>query len=329
MAEFQGIPFSDAELKQIRSGFAPDKYNRNAPDDKENYNLNRLSGIAVRKVMRGKLAAASEVLKAEGILCTLAVVLVEGDEASVTYAQSTLKECERCGIAGTVVSLPPKSGQEALLKQLDELNADSDVHGILLMGPLPKGYDEVEAKQRISPSKDLDALSFENTARFYLKGEEPSFYPPTIAGALLALELFGVDIKNKRVAVMGRGNLVGRPIGIALMDSFNCTFTYCHTGTKDSQDIMKRAEVIVAATGRPHAYGAEDVPDNAVLLDMGVYWKDGKSVGEFTQAAYNKAYIALKTPGGSGTMTVCYLLYNCLKAAARCKDSRNAIAIFK
>lgn len=304
MPDFHGIKFSDGELARIREGFVPGK-----PE------TNRISGIAVRTVLREKLSFHAAGLRKNGIVPTLAVVIVEDDEGSGMYAQSIVKECRKCEIEGKLTSLPESAGQSALVEELDRLNNDGSVHGIILLGPLPKGdYDELAAKAAIVPSKDLDALSKENTARFYLKGQEPLYYPPTIGGALLALEVFGVDVSGKRVAVMGRGNLVGRPIGMALMDRFNCTITYCHTKTPNPRDILLNAEVIVAATGKPHILDADDVPDNVVLLDMGVYYQDKKIVGEFTKAAYDKAYAALKTPGGSGTMTVCYLLHNCLLA---------------
>ena len=306
MPEFQGIRFSEDELARIREGFVPGK-----PE------TNRISGIAVRAVLREKFSFLAAGLRKNGIIPTLAVVLVEGDEGSALYAGSIVKECLKCGIEGKLVSLKRDAGQAALIRELETLNSDTSVHGIILLGPLPKndGYDGLAAKAAITLLKDLDALNKENTVRFYLKGQEPTYYPPTLGGALLALELFGVDIRGKRVAVMGRGNLVGRPMGIALMDRLNCTITYCHTGTKNPREILLESEVIVAATGNPLIFDADDVPDKAVLLDMGVYYKGGKLVGEFTPAAYNKAYAALKTPGGSGTMTVCYLLHNCLVAA--------------
>ncbi len=325
MPAFHGMEFSVEDLARIRERFSPERYDRerwlkNGDSDADNYDLNRMSGTAARAVLREKSAARAAALKEKGVAPTLAVVLVGGDEASRIYAQSTVAEAARCGVEARLVSLPEEKGQKSLLAKLRDLARDKKVHGIILMGPLPKGpaadpYDEAAAKHLIAPEKDLDALSFENTARFYLKGETPLFYPPTIGGALLCLDLFGVDIRGKRVAVMGRGNLAGRPIGIALMDRFDCTVTYCHTGTKDPRDILLGSEVIVAATGKPHILGADDVPDGAVLLDMGSYYKGGKVVGEFTEAAYDKAYAALKTPGGSGTMTVCYLLHNCLLAS--------------
>lgn len=304
MPKFHGIEFSRDELARVREGFAPGK-----PEG------NSISGTAVRAVLREKFSFLAAGLRKGGIVPTLAVVIVEGDEGSGIYADSIIKECKTCGIEGRLTPLPGDAGQAALLRELERLNKDKSVHGIILLGPLPQGYDELAAKAAIAPLKDLDALSNENTARFYLKGQEPLFYPPTIGGTLLALELFGVDIRGKRVAVMGRGNLAGRPIGIALMDRFDCTVTYCHTGTKDPRGILLGSEVIVAATGKPHILGADDVPDGAVLLDMGSYYKGGRVVGEFTEAAYDKAYAALKTPGGSGTMTVCYLLHNCLLAS--------------
>jgi len=209
-----------------------------------------------------------------------------------------------------------------LEKTLIELGKDDSVHGIIMLSPLPKGpeddlFDEVVARSKIIPEKDMDALSYNNTAMLYLKGEEPLSFPPTIGGVLLALDLYGIDIRKKRVAIMGRGNLVGRPMGLALMDEYNCTITYVHTGTENPQEILMNSEVIVGATGKAHILDADDIPEGAILLDMGVYYKDSKMVGDFTPAAYDKAYAALKTPGGSGTMTVLYLLMNCLKAAER------------
>lgn len=327
MPAFHGMEFSVEDLARIRERFSPERYDRErwlakGDADVDNYDLNRMSGTAARAVLREKSAARAAALKEKGVAPTLAVVLVGGDEASRTYAQSTVAEAARCGVEARLVSLPEEKGQKALLAKLRSLARDRAVHGILLMGPLPKGpaadpYDEAAAKHLVSPEKDLDALSFENAARFYLKGETPLFYPPTIGGALLCLDLFGVDIRGKRVAVVGRGNLVGRPMGIALMDMLDCTVTYCHTKTHGLRAILLASEAIVCACGRPHLLGAEDVPEGAILLDMGVHIKDGKTVGEFTPEAYNRAYAALKTPGGSGAMTVHYLLHNCLLAAER------------
>ena len=279
-----------------------------------------LSGTAAREVLRECFTARAEALAARGVQPTLAMVRVEGDAASESYAKSTVKECERCGIFGRIVTLPEQAGQHQLLDSLSRLNGDVSAHGVILLGPLPKGpaadpYQEAAAKARISPSKDLDALSPENTAAFYLKGGSPRFYPPTIGGALLALDLYGIDVRGARAAVMGRGNLVGRPMGIALMDEYDCTVTYLHTRSKEPSKVLFAAEVIVGATGKPHILGADDVPHGAILLDMGVHFRDGKTVGEFTPEAYRKARVALKTPGGSGVMTVCYLMHNCLLAA--------------
>ena len=326
------MEFSEEELARIRARFSPDRYDRkrwlkNGDSDADNYDLNRMSGIAARAVLREKSAARASALKGKGVTPALAIVLAFGDDASKTYAQNSVAEAAKCGIEARLVSLPEEAGQKALLGKLRGLARDKAVHGIILMGPLPRGpandsYDEAAAKHLITPEKDLDALCFENTARFYLKGETPLFYPPTIGGALLCLNLFGVALRGKRVAVVGRGNLVGRPIGIALMDMLDCTVTYCHTKTRGLRAILLASEAIVCASGRAHLLGAEDVPEGAVLLDMGVHLEDGKTVGEFTPEAYNRAYAALKTPGGSGAMTVQYLLHNCLLAAERSAEKK-------
>jgi methylenetetrahydrofolate dehydrogenase (NADP+)/methenyltetrahydrofolate cyclohydrolase len=253
----------------------------------------------------------------------LAAILVGNNGASETYVASKVRSCEEVGFTSTLVRLDASISQEELLAEINKLNRDNDVDGILVQLPLPKHISEQLVIDTISADKDVDGFHPESVGRM-VQGL-PAFYPATPYGILLMIAHYGIETKGKHAVVIGRSNIVGRPISILLNRNDypgNCTVTVCHSHTPNLKEICLQADIIVAALGRPEFLKADMVKDGAVVIDVGITRvedpskKSGfgiKGDVDFAAVAEKCSYIT-PVPGGVGPMTIAALLMNTYKA---------------
>ncbi len=253
----------------------------------------------------------------------LVAILVGNDGASETYVASKVKHCEQVGFKSTLFRYEDSVTQEKLLELIDTLNADKAVDGILLQLPLPKHIDEFRVTDAIAPGKDVDGFHPENLGRM-LKGL-PSYLPATPYGILLILESYGIDTAGKHCVIVGRSNIVGKPMSVLMSRNAypgNCTVTLCHSQTPDLAEHCRRADILIAALGKPEFIRAGMVKDGAVVIDVGITRvkddrkKSGYSIrGDvaFAEVSAKCAYIS-PVPGGVGLMTIAGLLMNTWKA---------------
>ena len=274
--------------------------------------------LGVRAGVAEKVAA----LKAKGITPCLAVVLVGENPASVSYVTGKRKALAEAGMADKSVELPENTSEADLLKLIDELNRDESVHGILVQLPLPKHINEDKVIMAISPEKDVDGFHPVNVGNLVIG--KKAFLPCTPHGIIVLLERMGIETSGKHAVVIGRSNIVGKPVSLLLArKETNCTVTICHTGTKNMAEITRQADILIAASGHPHTVTADMVKEGAVVIDVGVNRipdstkKSGlRLIGEcdFEEIKEKASYIT-PVPGGVGPMTIAMLMYNTLKAA--------------
>lgn len=265
-------------------------------------------GQAVRDEVRERVAALQGRVRPG-----LATVLVGEDPASAVYVRMKHKACEKAGIESIHTALPATTSQAELLAKVDELNERSDVHGILVQLPLPGDLDEKEVVDRIAPDKDVDGLTPVSQGRLLAGVAGPR--PCTPLGVLRLLDETGVDLKGKRAVVVGRSLLVGKPVGLLLLER-HATVTYCHSRTADLQAEVAGADVLIAALGKPKAIPGTWIKPGSVVIDVGVNRTDDGLVGDvdFETAKERAAYIT-PVPGGVGPMTIAMLLSNTVDAA--------------
>lgn len=277
----------------------------------------KLDGKLYREEIFADLKARVARLKAEhGVTPGLATVLVGEDPASQNYVRMKHKDCEELGIASIMKELPGDCTQEELEKLIDELNHDPAVTGYIVQLPLPKHLDENRILELIDPAKDADGLHPVNLGKLVLN--EPAPLPCTPNGSIKLLERFGVDLNGAIVCVIGRGVTVGRPISLMLTArDVNATTVLCHTGTKELAAETRRADVIIAAAGKPHMITADMIKEGAALLDVGVSRVDGKTVGDLHPDVWEKAGWVSPNPGGVGPMTRTFLVRNIVENAER------------
>jgi len=247
---------------------------------------------------------------------TLAVILVGDDPASQVYVGNKKKACERVGIVSQEHLLSADAGQAALLALVQQLNTDPDVNGILCQMPLPSGYDYDEQAlcRAISPARDVDVFHPENVGKLMLG--EPELLPCTPGGVLELLDDAGIDLAGKHVVVIGRSNIVGKPIAILALQR-NATVTICHSRTRNLAEITRQADVLVAAVGRLHFVTPDMVRNGAVVVDVGINRLEGRKVRgdvDFDAVAPKCSWIT-PVPGGVGPMTISVLMKNTLAAA--------------
>ena len=243
----------------------------------------------------------------------LAVILVGNDPASEVYVAHKRKDCEQVGLISKAFDMPTNTSQQALIDLIDELNNDKTVDGILVQLPLPAGLRADEILERIDPTKDVDGFHPFNVGR--LAQRMPLLRPCTPAGIVDLLEGTGVDLHGQHAVVVGASNIVGRPMGLELLLK-GCTVTTCHRFTKDTEDHVRRADIVVVAVGKPSFVKGEWIKEGAIVIDVGINrTADGKLVGdvEFIEAAKRASYIT-PVPGGVGPMTRAKLLENTLFA---------------
>lgn len=274
-----------------------------------------MDGKLVSEEMLAGMAARVVALQAKDITPHLAVVLVGEDAASQIYVRNKEKGCERVGMLSTVLRLPEDTPQAKLEETVRALNADVSVHGILVQLPLPKHLDESAVLALISPAKDVDGFHAVNMGR--LLAGQPGCVPCTPKGCLALLDYYQLPIEGKEAVVIGRSNIVGKPMA-ALLINRSATVTVCHSRTKDLAAHAKRADILVVAIGKAGFVTGDMIKPGAVVIDVGINRVDGKVVGDvdFVSASEVAGYIT-PVPGGVGKMTIAMLLSNTLDAAER------------
>ena len=274
----------------------------------------RLDGKTTRDEIFEDLRSRVAALTAVGRTPGLGTVLVGGDPGSQAYVRGKHNDCAKVGIASLRRDLPADVSAAQLADTLDELNADPECTGYIVQLPLPRHLDEVAALQRIDPAQDADGLHPTNLGRLVLG--EPAPLPCTPRGIVALLRRYDVPLDGARVAVVGRGVTVGRPLGLLLTRrTENATVTLCHTGTRDLAGELRRAEVIVAGAGVPHLVTADMVAPGAAVLDVGVSRTDAGLVGDVHPDVAQVAGFLSPNPGGVGLMTRAMLLVNVVELA--------------
>ncbi|MEO0028949.1 MAG: Bifunctional protein FolD protein [Pseudomonadota bacterium] len=277
----------------------------------------RIDGNALSQKLRADVAARTSALKAKGITPGLAVVLVGDNAASQVYVRNKVKACEDSGLHSVLEKYPESFTEAELLSRIDALNHDNSIHGILVQLPLPAHIDAQKVIEAISPAKDVDGFHIASAGA--LMTGMPGFWPCTPYGCMKMLESIHYDLKGKHAVVIGRSNIVGKPMAMMLLQK-NATVTICHSGTQNLKAMTLQADVIVAAVGKRNVLTADMVKPGAVVLDVGMNRNDeGKLCGDVDFAGVEQvaSYIT-PVPGGVGPMTITMLLVNTLEAAERC-----------
>ena len=283
-----------------------------------------IDGKQVAADVRAEVANKVAELKKKGIAPCLAVILVGENPASVSYVTGKQKALAEVGMVDRSVHLPESTSEEELLKLIDQLNADDSVHGILVQLPLPKHINEEKVIMAISPEKDVDGFHPVSVGNLMIG--RPGFLPCTPHGIIVLLKKAGIETSGKHAVVIGRSNIVGKPVSILLArKDTNCTVTMCHTGTKNMAEITRQADIIVVASGHPHTLTADMVKEGAVVIDVGVNRipdsskKSGfRLIGDcdFDDLKEKTSFIT-PVPGGVGPMTIAMLMQNTLESAER------------
>ena len=278
----------------------------------------RIDGNVLATKVRERIAVDVAALKARGITPGLAVVLVGDDPASQVYVRNKAAACAKVGMLSVMRRLPAETTQEELLAVVEELNHDATIHGILVQFPVPKHISQRAVIAAIAPEKDVDGLHPESAGALMIG--EPGFVSCTPLACMEMLKDIGMtDLRGKHAVVVGRSNLVGKPMAMLLLHA-NATVTICHSGTKDLAAHCRQADVLVAAVGKPRFITADMVKPGAVVIDVGINRlpesEGGKLVGDVDYASVNEVagYIT-PVPGGVGPMTITMLLQNTLIAA--------------
>lgn len=275
-----------------------------------------MDGKAVSALVRREVKERAALLASKGVKPGLAVVLVGDDPASQVYVRQKEKACNEVGFASFMRYLPASTDERELLDLIDGLNSDPAVHGILVQLPLPKHIDKDRVAEAIGPEKDVDGFHPMNVGRLTLGIE--TMEPCTPKGIVYLLEHYGIDIEGKRAVVVGRSNIVGKPVSLLLL-SRNATVTVCHSRTKDLAGVTRQADILVAATGKPKMINSSMVKSGAVVVDVGITRTQSGLIGDVDfDAVKEVASYITPVPGGIGPMTIAMLLLNALKAAEAC-----------
>lgn len=264
----------------------------------------------IKENVRKEVAALNE----KGIFPSLSVIVVGNDPASEVYVRNKARACEKVGIISNTYKLPENATTEDVVELVKALNDDEKVHGILVQLPLPKGIDEERVISAVSSEKDVDGFSVSSSGSLYL-GKEYGFTPCTAAGIIDLIKSTGIDINGKNAVVIGRSDIVGKPVAILLLRE-NATVTICHSRTKNIAEYTKNADILIAAVGKKHFVTCDMVKDGAVVIDVGINREDGKLYGDVDyENVSKKASHITPVPGGVGPMTIAKLLENTVKAA--------------
>ena len=276
----------------------------------------KIDGNALSQKLRAEVTLRTTALKAKGITPGLAVILVGENPASQVYVRNKVKACEDSGLHSILEKHPASLTEAALLNRIKALNQDTSIHGILVQLPLPEHIDAQKVIEAISPAKDVDGFHIASAGA--LMTGMPGFWPCTPSGCMKMLESIGYELKGKHAVVIGRSNIVGKPMALMLLQK-NATVTICHSATQDLKAITLQADVIVAAVGKRNVLTADMVKPGAVVLDVGMNRnEEGKLCGDVDFAGVEQVagYIT-PVPGGVGPMTITMLLINTLEAAER------------
>jgi 5,10-methylene-tetrahydrofolate dehydrogenase/methenyl tetrahydrofolate cyclohydrolase len=282
-----------------------------------------LDGKAIAEELRKEIKLeVDERIKSGKRVPGLATVLVGENPASQVYVRMKHKACQEVGINSYAIEMPKTATQEEVEKKVKELNADPNVHGILVQLPLPSGLDEEKVLNVISIEKDVDGFHPLNIGRLAQKGRDPLFVPCTPAGSIYLLKKVVPKIEGKNAVVLGRSNIVGMPVALLLVRE-NATVTICHSRTKDLPDVVRQADILIAAVGRPEMVKGDWIKPGAVVIDVGVNRVEDPSakrgyrlVGDVDfEEAKEVAGVITPVPGGVGPMTIAMLLQNTLRAA--------------
>lgn len=273
-----------------------------------------IDGKAISAAMREEIKADVAALHEKGIAPGLAVIIVGNDPASEVYVKNKGKACEEVGIYSEIIALPEQTSESELLARIDELNKRSDISGILVQLPLPRHISEKAVTERIIPEKDVDAFSDENVGKITVGS--PRFLPCTPAGVMEMLCREKIDISGKECVVVGRSNIVGKPMALLLLAE-NGTVTVCHSRTRDLASHTRRADILVAAVGKPKFITGDMIKAGAVVIDVGINRDEsGKLCGDVDFASAERVASAITpVPGGVGPMTIAMLLKNTVTAA--------------
>lgn len=274
-----------------------------------------IDGKIISQSVKDRVANEVADLKQSGITTGLAVIIVGEDPASKVYVANKKKACEALGIISEEYALSENTTMEELLSLIDTLNKKQSINGILCQLPLPKHLNEDEVINAILPEKDVDAFHPQNVGKIMLGDYD--FVPCTPAGIMEMLEYEGIDITGKSCVVIGRSNIVGKPMGMLLLHK-NGTVTICHSKTKNLKEVCASADILVAAVGRPNFVTADMVKENAVVIDVGINRVDGKLVGDVDfESVKDKCSAITPVPGGVGPMTIAMLMQNTVTAAKK------------
>jgi len=275
-----------------------------------------IDGKQISKDIKEELKEEVAALAAQGKQCCLAVIQVGNDPASTVYVGNKKKACEYIGIESLAYELPEETTQEELLALIDKLNGDDKVHGILCQLPLPKHIDEDRVIQAISPKKDVDGFHPQNVGALVI-GQQ-GFVSCTPAGIIQLLKRSNIEIAGKRCVVIGRSNIVGKPMSLLMLRE-NATVTICHSRTENLEEVCREADILIVAIGRPRYIGAEYVKEGAVVIDVGIHRdENNKLCGDvkYDEVEPKASYIT-PVPGGVGPMTIAMLMHNCVEAMKR------------
>ena len=273
-----------------------------------------MDGKALSAKVRGEILEKARALTAAGTRPGLAVILVGEDPASQVYVRNKEKACAECGFYSEKYVLPAETSQQALLELVEELGRNPSIHGILCQLPLPAHISEQAVIAAIPPEKDVDAFHPANVGHIMIGDFD--FLPCTPAGVMELLDAYGIDPKGKRCVVIGRSNIVGKPMAMLLLHRHG-TVTICHSRTQGLADICREADILVAAVGRAHFVTPDMVKPGAAVIDVGMNRVDGKLCGDVDPAAAAAAGYLTPVPGGVGPMTITMLMKNTLRAAEK------------
>ena len=275
-----------------------------------------LNGKLISTTIREEIAREVESLKAEGITPGLAVILVGDDQASQTYVRNKEKACEQLAMKSEMIVFPASITENKLLDKLIELNHRPDIHGILVQLPLPKHIDEKRVIETIDPAKDVDGFHPINIGRMMTQQE--ALLPCTPFGILKMVQKTGIEITGKHVVVVGRSNIVGKPVGQLFLNE-NATVTYCHSRTVDLSSYTRQADILIAAVGVAKMIKADDVKEGAIVIDVGMNRDESNKLCgdvDFDDVVHKASYIT-PVPGGVGPMTITMLMHNTVQATKR------------
>lgn len=273
-----------------------------------------INGKKISQDIKDELKEKVSGLKEENIVPTLAVIQVGDDKASSVYIANKKKACDYIGMGSQTIHLPEDTTEEELLKKVEDLNHDQEVSGILVQLPLPKHINEDIVIQNILPSKDVDGFHPENVGRLSIGGK--GFTSCTPYGIIELLKRSNISIEGKECVVVGRSNIVGKPMAMLLLRE-NGTVTICHSKTKDLKEVTRRADILIVAIGKPKFITAEFVKEGAVVIDVGIHRNPDNSLCgdvDFTDVE-GKVSAITPVPGGVGPMTIAMLMSNCVESA--------------